>query len=128
MNDPKCDVCGEAKPPLYGKPNTENPSGLVCIDCAKEVCDKQTGISFNFPAIKLPPDYSLFQQALKIISESDEMMAELSDDPPSQKFDLEAMDLYHALETYFRMQKPEYVEKLKEKTEIKNMERGYYDK
>jgi len=81
---------------------------------------------YNFPAIKTNHDHSPYQQALKIIDESDEMIAELSDDPPNQKFDLEAMDLYHALETYFRMQKPEYVEKLKEKTTFKNTERGYY--
>lgn len=81
---------------------------------------------YNFPKIKTPPDHSQFQQATKIIDESDEMMAELNDDPPNELFNLEAMDLMHSLETYFRMMKPERVEALKEKTIKKNMDRGYY--
>jgi len=81
---------------------------------------------FNFPKIKTPPDHSEFQQALKIIDESDEMMAELTDDPPNRKFDEEAMDLIHALETYFRMKDRVYVEELRNQTIKKNDDRGYY--
>jgi len=86
-------------------------------------------VRHSFPATTFAASLPLEEQLAHVFSEVDEVAAcgpEISDE-----LLIEAMDLLHSLETFFRivarLRGPEFVVDLQRRVYEKNRDRGYYD-
>jgi phosphoribosyl-ATP pyrophosphohydrolase len=82
---------------------------------------------YQFPETKFVTLHGSLMQAKHVMSEAQEMWAEVKA-ARSRETDMEMMDLWHSVETYFRIREREglNVQEVKTLVEVKNDARGYY--
>lgn len=87
-------------------------------------------MKFNFPATRFVHLNTEEEQIEHIVSEFEEAGAEAEISLESEELHLELVDIFHSLETFFRIlaenRTQEYVNNLFRLTEEKNRVRGYY--
>jgi hypothetical protein len=85
-------------------------------------------MQYNFPPTKFVQRNTIKQQIEHIKSEFEEFITEV-EAGNMDLADREVMDLYHSLETYFRIREKQGVDikKVRRDTWYKNWWRGYYD-
>lgn len=83
---------------------------------------------YRFPAMAKLDEWTLNEQAKKVIEEAEELMTAQCSGNTYYEADFEAMDTIHSAENYLRMRghTEETLEKLRDLTVEKNRRRGYY--
>lgn len=82
-------------------------------------------MNYIFPATKFITENNIWEQIMHVKSEWEEFT---HTNPGTEEFYEEAMDIYHSLETLFRIWKREGVDmdEVRQKVYEKNRGRGYY--
>ena len=87
-------------------------------------------VSYNFPATTFARINDQVEQLSHVMSEINEVRDAIKNNESAERIDEELVDLFHSLETLFRIYQrelgDEYVEDLFAQIEDKNRERGYY--
>lgn len=87
-------------------------------------------MNFSFPKTKFVDENDSAAQFEHVVSEIAEVSMALDNNEPALRVDEELMDLFHSLESYFRIKSkengPDYVADLRRFVFAKNAARGYY--